>query len=187
MEFCSIASHIMRIRMALDTATWSAIAATASAFAAGASVVCSFLVMRIQRNNLLASVRPELVLDGWRREVVGQGDAERDVIVFSFVKNVGKGSALRVRIDCDFALNNRPIAVMTTIPLSILAPEELREVNGNITIWWKNVPGNGSESKYLPLRIRIFCWDVREVRHETAYHLFVIQGDDSRILGTARK
>src|SRR5262245_47713927 len=71
-------SHMLEITPSF----WSAIAATASA-------VTAMLAMRIQRRNLLESVRPELVLDRWTRT-----REPHDVIGVGVVRNVGKGVAL---------------------------------------------------------------------------------------------
>ena len=55
----------------MTAAAWSAIAAI---FAAASS----FMIFLIQRANLRASVRPELVLTGWERHVEGEGHIHRE-------------------------------------------------------------------------------------------------------------
>jgi len=69
----------------ITAATWSAIAASFSALS-------SFLIMLIHRRNLLESVRPELILDDWSRLAEGEGDTTHDVLVFTAVRNVGRGT-----------------------------------------------------------------------------------------------
>jgi hypothetical protein len=70
------------------TTGWAAIAAGFSAFS-------SFLIMRIQRNNLIESVRPELVLIGWSRKPPG-GPGAHDTVSFMAIKNVGRGTAFNI-------------------------------------------------------------------------------------------
>ena len=81
------------------------------------------MIFLTQRENLRASVRPELILTGWKRQVEGKGDAAREVLYFRNIRNVGRGSAMHVRINLD----NRsdPLtAVLATISRPILAPNE---------------------------------------------------------------
>jgi hypothetical protein len=66
-----------------STAIWSAVAASFAALAA-------FLSFLTQRRNLLESVRPEIVLDGWTRISPG--------LRFTSIRNVGRGSALHIVI-----------------------------------------------------------------------------------------
>ena len=64
---------------------WSAIAASAAA-------VSAFLLYRILRQELLESVRPQLVLTNWSRTTEGEGEQVHDVIEFKRIKNVGRGA-----------------------------------------------------------------------------------------------
>jgi hypothetical protein len=147
-------------------AIWAAVAASFAALS-------SFLIMLIQRRNLLESVRPELVLTGWSRTTQGEGDAAHEVITFQSIKNVGRGAALTV-IPYVHELLDRPPFILTTNPvLHILAPNETCDVNGSITVWWKNVQADKLAFKCLPISLRIFCWDSRDIRHEIRYNLLV--------------
>jgi hypothetical protein len=145
-------------------AIWSAIAATCSA-------ISSALIWSVQRRNFFESVRPELVLLGWSRTAVGEGESAHEVIGFKIIKNVGRGVALDIPLNAHHEVNNRPTAVLGTTLLSILAPNEQHEVNGDISVWWKNVEPDAHGGKVLPIRIVIYCWDSRGIRHETQYNL----------------
>jgi len=159
---------------ATTAAFWSAIAATCAA-------VSSFLIFLVQRRNLLESVRPEIVLIGWSRYKRGNGDAAHEVIAFQTIKNVGRGPALGVYINLKGFGPERPTAVLSTKRLPILAAGESEESAGEIILWWKNVKEN-PQGKYLPLNIQIYCWDSRNMRHETLYHMLAIElGDRSAI------
>ena len=72
-------------------AIWSAIAATFSAIAA-------ILILKIQRQNLLESVRPELVIGGWVRHERRSENPDYEKISFETIKNVGRGPALHVTL-----------------------------------------------------------------------------------------
>jgi len=147
-------------------AIWSAIAASFAALS-------SLLILRVQRRSLLASVRPELVLVGWSRSRRGEGERKHDVIAFREVKNVGRGPALHVVINCLQLVNNRPTAVLNTARLPILANNESVEISGEIVIAWKNVVS--SPDKALGITIQIYAWDLADIRHETLYQLIATE------------
>jgi heme exporter protein D len=145
-------------------AFWSAVAASFSALAAVAAIL-------IQRRNLLDSVRPELVLTGWARQARVDGDSARDIVTVRSIKNVGRGPALHVNINGSHFDGNRPVALMSTIRMPILAPNEEMAIEGEIVLWWKNVAPESDGPKMLPVNIRIYSWDSRNMRHETRYSL----------------
>lgn len=149
-------------------AIWSAVAAT---FAA----ISSISIMLIQRRNLIESVRPELVLTGWTRRTVGEGEAAHEVISFQTIKNLGRGPALNIHLASFHEVNSRPTAVLSTIRLPILGTNESGALNGEITLWWKNVEADTPGFKYLHITVTIFCLDSRSVRHETRYALFAAE------------
>ena len=70
----------------MTAAFWSAVAASFAALS-------SLLIFLVQRRTLLESARPELILDGWSRETVGQGEGQHEVIAFQTIRNVGRGTA----------------------------------------------------------------------------------------------
>lgn len=149
-------------------AVWAAIAATCSAIAAVTMVV-------IQRRNLLESVRPELILEGWSRREEGAGDGWHEVIAFDAIRNVGRGAALHVRIFGE--LSDPPTALVPTFFNSILPAGETVPIAGHISVWWKNVVASADDRvKYLDLPITLWASDTRDMRHQTRYHLLVIGG-----------
>lgn len=154
------------------------IAAIWSAVAASCSAVAAIVVMCIQRRNLLESVRPELVLVGWDRISRGQGDAASDVITIKSIKNVGRGAAFHVNINSWKIIDNRPVSMFSTRQLPIIAPNESVTLDGEIILWWKNAQSSPPDnSKFIPIDIRIYAWDSRNMRHETKYSLLAMELD----------
>jgi hypothetical protein len=161
----------------LMTATWSAVAASFSALS-------SFLIMRIQRRNLLESVRPELILTGWDRRAEGQGDTAHEVITFQAIRNVGRGAALNVGVwASDVVGGKAPTYFVPTIRIPIIASNEETAANGTILVYWKNVEPDQQNHKYLFIRIKIFCSDCRSMLHETRYDLFAEGAQNSLMFG----
>ncbi len=150
----------------------SSAAAIWSAIAASFAALSSFLILLILRRNLLESVRPELVLTDWNRRVEGEGNAAHDLISFQTIRNVGRGTALHIHLSAAHISENRPIAILSTVRLSILPADEASKINGEIAVWWKNVNPDAQGHKHLPITVVIFCWDSRGMRHETRYSLF---------------
>lgn len=150
-------------------AFWSAVAATFSA-------ISSFLIMWIQRRNLLESVRPELVLTGWSRAAEDQGAYE--VIAFNTIKNVGRGAAFHVWLEGI----QEAAAGMSTTRVPILAVNEGTGVNGQILVWWKNVEPNNEGFRFLRVTITISCLDSRDMRHDTRYSLLVRESAGDPVL-----
>ena len=82
-------------------------------------------------------------------------------------------SLLHVNLNASQLTDNRPTVLMDTGRVAaILAPGESRDINGEISVRWKNVP-EVSGAKYLPITVTVFCWDSTSIRHETRYQLFV--------------
>jgi len=160
---------------ATAAAIWSAIAASFAALA-------SFLIWRIQRSNLLESVRPEIILLDWARASRGEGDGAHEVITFRSIKNIGRGAALHVFLNCAHEVDRRPTAVLATKRIPILAPNETVDIQGEVLVWWKNVaPHQGA--RVLPITIQIDSSDTRGMRHETIYYLFAAEFPQTAIAG----
>ncbi len=150
----------------MTAAVWSAVAAI---FAAASS----FMIFLIQRGNLRASVRPELVLTDWERHVEGEGDAAREVLCVRNIRNVGRGAAMHVFINLDRS-GDPPTATLGTISRPIVAPDGVSQIDAQISLWWQNVaPFKGM--KLLHIKLVIFCWDSRGRRYETRYSLLVVE------------
>lgn len=167
-EALVIEGEWVRAIMSNTTAAfWSAIAASFSALA-------SLLILWVQRQSPLESVRPEIVLTGWTRRPAGQSDGLHEEIVFQTIRNVGRGAALHVMLHTPHEESNRPTAVLSTKRLPILAADEAIDLNGEIDVWWKNVePKDGI--KLLGISIVGYCRDTRGLRHETRYDLFAVE------------
>lgn len=156
-------------------ATWAAIAAVFSALAA-------LIMVYYQRQNMLDSARPELILDGWKRETKTTGDYERETITFNKIRNVGKGPAIHVYINARSTLDSKMAATMSTIDFSILPASEEREINGEISLHWNSVPEHKSDSKFLPIEIEIYCWCSKSCRHKTIYALMATKVQNNVIV-----
>ncbi len=150
----------------MTAAAWSAVAAI---FAAASS----FMIFLIQRGNLRASVRPELVLTDWERHVEGKGAAALEVLCFRNIRNVGRGAAMHVIINLDRS-GDPPTAALGTISRPILAPYEESQIDAQIYLFWKNVaPQKGT--KFLHIKLVIFCLDSVGNRYETRHHLLLVE------------
>ena len=160
----------------------SSAAAIWSAIAASFAALSSFLILLIQRRNLLESVRPELVLTDWNRRVEGEGDAAHDRISFQTIRNVGRGAALHIHLSAAHMNENRPTAILSTVRLPILAADEASKVNGEIVVWWKNVNPDAQGRKHLSITVVILCWDSRGMRHETRYSLFAVESSENVVV-----
>ncbi|HTO47023.1 MAG TPA: hypothetical protein VML91_05240 [Burkholderiales bacterium] len=141
-----------------------------SAVAAWFALLSSVMVLLAQRRNLLESVRPELVLVDWTRFASGQGAAGYEVIAFKSIKNVGRGVAFDVRVDCSHEVRHRSAVVSESKVVPLLAVNEASNVNGEIVVWWNNVAGT-QEVKSLAITLTITCLDSRGLRHVTRYGL----------------
>jgi hypothetical protein len=148
------------------------VAAICSAIAALSSAIVAILAMRIQRDNLLTSVRPEIVLDGWTRNSRTIGDLTLDVIAIDSIRNVGRGSALQAIVSVEDVMeNNYPVVIGPIKRMSVLASNESAKLSSEITLDWKNCKPTKSGLKVLPIRIQILTWDTHNRRHETKYSL----------------
>jgi hypothetical protein len=120
----------------------------------------------------MESVRPEIMLDDWARREEPDG---RSVITFVAIRNVGRGAALHVIVNGTKLISKRPVAVLSTLHIPIIAPNGSLEADNEINVWWQNVTGNEHKSLHLPLTV--MCWDSYEQRHETTYRLLVMQDE----------
>jgi hypothetical protein len=155
-----------------NPAFWSAMAAIASAISA-------FLVMRIQRTNLLESVRPELVLMDWERSKEGAWQT----IYVKTVKNIGRGAAFNVRINAHQQRDGRTVAGMNTALKVILAPgEEWHLPDPDLSLYWDNVPEHRG-LKWMTVTIKLLSWDSRGHRHLTRYDLGITNKSDNMVAG----
>jgi hypothetical protein len=160
--------------LALITATMSAWwAALAAMFAA----LSAFLTFRAQRDQFLESIRPELVLLHWGRSSAGRGDAAHEVVAFGTLKNVGRGSAFYVTINAHPEQYDRPIALMSTTRVEIIAVGEEVPLRGDILVWFKNVPLRAG-LKVASVPVEVTFLDSRGNIYETVYRLTVLEDPD---------
>jgi hypothetical protein len=152
----------------MSAAMWSAVAASFAALS-------SFLIYRIQRRNLLESVRPELVLAGWGRREEESGDKRREYVTFNTLCNIGRGAALNVLVFSDFSSKDRtnaqPRSFLMEVPLVVtLAPNESMTLDGNVPMWWDLTSGE-TTPEHIDFQITLSCSDTRGMRYETRYSL----------------
>jgi hypothetical protein len=144
-----------------------------AAIAAMFSALSSWLIWRVQRSNLLESVRPELVLLYWTRE--NQGDLPthnaRSVISFSAIKNVGRGTAFNIWLRVLHPEYGR--YSMGTIRHPILATgEEHVPADARIVVWFKD-----AETKVVRVPLAVSSRDSRGNEYVTLYDLLVVRAD----------
>jgi len=140
------------------TAVWSAVAATFSALSA-------FTVMRIQRRNLLESVRPDLFPVEWSRSVPGHGGSKHEVVKFKYVTNVGRGTAFNVVVAgwVTSEAGDFPPALVYTYRIAVVAPGESVKVDEGIEVWWDNIIEDArGVGKACCINVTIEYGDVRE-------------------------
>ena len=130
--------------------------------------------MRIHRRNLIESIRPELVLEDWSRS-----DVHGDTISFGKVRNVGRGPAFRVMLNCFDQIGEAPVAVLNSTWVPLIAPGESVDIDGDIHVWWKNVAAGEDGSKHLTIRVEVSCSDRREWRYKTEYPLVATPATDN--------
>jgi hypothetical protein len=137
------------------------------------SALSSFLIMRIQRSNLLESVRPELVLIGWYRAPAREPFPE--TIAFRKVKNVGRGVALHIRLHAHEHVGDLPTATLNSMAIPLIAAGDDVTVEGIIHVWFKNVPRIG-ETRALGITVLVSCVDSRGNYYDTEHNLIVVEG-----------
>jgi hypothetical protein len=148
----------------MTAAAWSAIAATFAALS-------SFLILLVQRQNLLYSLRPELVLVDWGRQSKEIAGVKNDRITFKTMRNFGRGAALHPYVNEPKEGGDRTkYLVVGGRRYPTLAQGEVNLIDGEIILFWANVEG-----EYLPVNIEIVCWDAGNIRHEVRYNLMVVK------------
>ncbi len=156
----------------MTAAIWSAIAATCAAF-------CAFCMLLIQRRNLQESVRPEIVLLGWKRSTNGVGAAPTETLTIAEIKDVGRGLAIHGMV---FSGGNRINQVyVTATRFFALEPGETRVIDLSLFIWWNKIttriaPNN---PKSISFPITVVSWDTQGRQHTTTYHLMVNEPNPS--------
>jgi hypothetical protein len=160
--------------MEITPALWSAVAATCSA-------VTAITVARIQAANRRDAARPELVLAGWTRETEVYGEHRADIVRIATVKNVGKGPALHVNINCNVERDGRPVATMSTALLPIIAPGESVEIKADVMLWWQNSQDVGGV-RHAPVNVEMIAWDTVGLRHTTLYRALAVPLDAKNVI-----
>jgi hypothetical protein len=156
---------------------WSAVAASFAALS-------SFLVMLIQRRNLLDSARPELVLIGWNRKMINISDSRFDVIFVQSIRNVGKGPAINIIMNTSDINESKDKlkATLSTKHIPFLEAGASEDINAEIMLYWENVDADPQGRKHMDVGIEIICWDSRDMRHETYYGLIAGERPDSIVM-----
>jgi hypothetical protein len=142
--------------------------------AAAFSALSSFLIWRVQRSNLLESVRPELVLLGWYR-VAGLHNDSAEQVCFRKIKNVGRGVALHVHLHAYEQAGDLPTALMSNMTIPLVAVSDEMLVECPISVWFKNVPIIG-ETRALSITVGATCYDSRGDLYQTEHNLIVVEG-----------
>lgn len=160
---------VMQMAPAVATswaAFWSAAAATAAA-------VSSFLIWRIHRFNMLDAVRPELAIVGWTRTGLIEGPEGPDYVLFSTVRNVGRGLALNVSLSASGEADGKPLYCMSTQDVPVIPQGGQEVVNAQVELWWRNLPPKSQGT--MMVQVLLACTDARDRWHEAAYNLLVLK------------
>jgi hypothetical protein len=170
----------MRSKTPVILAGISALVATISATAAILAVFISFQIMQIHERSLLESIRPELMLTDWSRKT----DGNSDVIYVRMIRNVGRGCAAPVIPQSSSWVGTsatQPPAIQPATSIfwrdvELLAPNESKEINGTIKMYWKYVKAttNGNQKMVL-ITIDLFYWDSTRTRYQVKYDLEIVE------------
>jgi len=156
---------------------WSAVAATCSAIAA-------LSILKIQHDNMIDAARPEIVLDGWKRNPRKVGDDSFDKISIGKVINVGNGTALHMSMNFDDAIyKGSPIAGTTMSRISIIPKDEKVDFEGELLLWWNNVESKINDFKYMSVKLKVYCLCSKGYRYETTYNLMIGENTEKFIVG----
>jgi hypothetical protein len=136
-------------------------AAISAAIAAFFSALSSFLIWRVQRRNLLESVRPELVLEGWTREP--------NALRFRSIKNYGRGTAFNPWFYGFRGTAEQPRGVRSVGQLTVIPSNEAIDVaDGTISIWFTN-----TEPDLFKIDLHVISSDSRGNEYNSRYDLTV--------------
>ncbi len=146
---------------------WPAVwAATAATF----SFLTAVVVAVIQWRNFRESFRPEIVIEGWRREVGNNFDEIR----FATVRNIGRGPAFQVILGVyGGRARHFNSAFLSHQHREVIAAQESLEIQGKVLLYWNQVPDYGGY-KRLIAELPIHYLDYRGVEYETVYRLLVV-------------
>jgi hypothetical protein len=154
------------------TAIWAAVAASFSALSA-------FLVMRIQKQNLMESVRPDLLPMEWVRPFKMFG-AVTEIIGFRKIRNVGRGTAFNIAISGKYQKmppdGGLPTVAVNYCSLLLVGVNEMADINGEVWIHW-NQAETSQGIKAVMFTMTIDYTDVRDVLYHTEYRVVAFHGE----------
>lgn len=146
-----------------------------SAFAASCSALSAVAMWRIQRRNQMESARPELVVLGWKFQKYPDRLNGDSSILFSSIRNVGRGYALNVNIngkphslDADWL--GAPLgSTNSTEEVSLIPPGESHEIAGDLNFVWFPVD---EREKRGTISLVLDYWDTLGLHYETTYTFY---------------
>lgn len=160
-------------------------AAVLSAVAACFSAFAAYFSWRTQRQTLLHTFRPEIDLTSWKR--LPNEDSSFETLSFGTVRNTGRDTARWVVVHAfGLADDDRPTYVLSHYSLPRLLVGEEIAAEGQIQIYWNNVPKHTTGSKMLPIVVTARCWDSLGIRHAATLSLMAFQDPNSPVGGAAR-
>ena len=167
----------------ISAAFWSAIAASLAAST-------SLAIYLVHRKTLYQQSLPELVLIGLERDETEIGDKPATRLRFGEIRNVGKGSALYIRMHgTGIADDSRPTSISSPFITDILESGSGIKLDHELLIFWNNVALKGGKIKAENARIELMCRDtIGDHVHITEYNLVVTRdrsnvGFDGQHLG----
>jgi hypothetical protein len=139
--------------------------------------MAALVAMRIQGANRRDAARPEIVVTGWKRSTRTVAGRSVDSLQFDSIRNVGKGPALHVQVNCVDAAGSPGPAWMASLRVAIIATNEVQTVSGEITLHWDRPDHKYPNPKMISVSLRILAWDTLSYRHETLYKLVAVPQD----------
>lgn len=127
--------------------------------------------MRLQRRNFLDAARPEIVLGGWAR--IAYGPTLQDTILVRTIKNVGRGVALQLAVECEYPNASDLTALGSSVRIPILAVDEEQSMSFSIAPYWESVRDAPKSPRSMLVNVRVSAWDVNGYRHLTWYRTIV--------------
>jgi len=147
--------------------------AIASAVAAVAAAISSWLIWRTTKRNLLESVRPELALLDWGRTPREDAAVPHEAIRIGSLRNVGRGAAFQVTLSGFEMWDGQVTAHIATARIGVMGAGEEVALKSLVDVFWDKVAVPERGPKTLAVWPCVACLDAMGVRHVTTYLMFV--------------
>ncbi len=72
---------------------------------------------------------------------------------------------------------------ITTERLSLISPGEVKDIGWEVVPMWQQATDGADDKKYLGFTLGVECFDTKEYRHETTYHIMMSNDRTSLVFG----